>query len=278
MGRLKRVAKGALQPVLGVGRFQKMWDGAERLSLQGLHVGSGAEVAASGEAAFLEAFVTAHAFMGRNLVCVDAGANEGLWSETLLRRSRIAECPVTIIAFEPSSTARSLLRQRLGGAGAVAIEGLALGAHSGRGVLRSDSEGSGLACLYPRRLDHFGISLHVAEDVEITTLDEYCAGHDVTRIDLLKLDVEGAELDVLQGATGLLEAGGIGTIQWEFGGCNIDSRTFFQDFWYLLHDHYDIYRMLSDGLWPIDRYEERYERFVTTNLVAISRQGRMRSH
>jgi FkbM family methyltransferase len=204
---------------------------------------------------------------------MDVGANQGLWSETLIRHARAAKCPVTIIAFEPPSAARALLQQRLGGLGTVVVEELALGPRSAPGILRSNPEGSGLASLYARRLDHFGISIQVVQDVMITTLDEYWAGHDLTHVDLLKLDVEGAELDVLHGAAGLLETGGIGALQWEFGGCNIDSRTFFQDFWYLLHDRFDLYRMLSDGLWPIERYEERHERFVRTNSLAISRRG-----
>jgi FkbM family methyltransferase len=40
--------------------------------------------------------------------------------------------------------------------------------------------------------------------VEAVTLDDYCEQHGIDSVDLLKLDVEGAEYFVLQGATKLL--------------------------------------------------------------------------
>jgi len=51
--------------------------------------------------------------------------------------------------------------------------------------------------------------------VEATTLDEYCDSHQVDRIDLLKIDVEGAELDVIRGGAALLEAKRVGVILFE---------------------------------------------------------------
>lgn len=51
--------------------------------------------------------------------------------------------------------------------------------------------------------------------VPAVSLDDYCAEHGVERIDFLKIDVEGAELDVLRGARGLLARGAVGAIQFE---------------------------------------------------------------
>ncbi len=66
----------------------------------------------------------------------------------------------------------------------------------------------------------------------------------------------------------MLGSGAVDFIQFEFGGCNIDSRTYFQDFYYLLNDRYKISRILKDGLYPISRYKEMYEAFTTTNYLA----------
>ncbi|MGE3800033.1 MAG: FkbM family methyltransferase [Candidatus Kapaibacterium sp.] len=45
-----------------------------------------------------------------------------------------------------------------------------------------------------------------ASTVPMTTLDHYIAEHQVDRVDLIKMDTEGAELQVLHGATALLES------------------------------------------------------------------------
>ena len=58
-------------------------------------------------------------------------------------------------------------------------------------------------------------------------------------------------------------------IQFEFGGCNIDYRTYFRDFYYLLKENYKIYRILKDGLFELKQYKESYEIFINVNYLAI---------
>ncbi|MCA8953014.1 MAG: FkbM family methyltransferase [Planctomycetes bacterium] len=53
--------------------------------------------------------------------------------------------------------------------------------------------------------------------VRAVTLDAYCAEHDVERIDVLKIDVEGHEGRVLAGAERLLKEGRIGIVIVEMG-------------------------------------------------------------
>jgi len=43
-------------------------------------------------------------------------------------------------------------------------------------------------------------------DVECFTLDSYCGQHSINHVDLLKADVQGAEFQVIWGASGLLES------------------------------------------------------------------------
>ena len=75
----------------------------------------------------------------------------------------------------------------------------------------------------------------------------------------------------MNGAKQMINDKRIDAIQFEFGGCNIDSRTFFQDFFYLLKDHYKIYRVLKDGLLEMPIYKETYEIFITINYLAIKK-------
>ena len=66
----------------------------------------------------------------------------------------------------------------------------------------------------------------------------------------------------------MINSGKIDFIQFEFGGTDIDSRVFFRDFYYLLKDRYDLYRIVKDGLYKIEGYTEIYENFMSAMYMA----------
>jgi FkbM family methyltransferase len=110
-------------------------------------------------------------------------------------------------------------------------------------------------------------------EISLTTIDAFCASEGIARIDFLKIDIEGHEFHALMGGRKMLESGGIRFIQWEFSPCNIDSRTYFRDFFNLLNPSHDIYRVLQHGLDPIKRYDGRLEVFRVTNYLAVFRDS-----
>jgi len=84
------------------------------------------------------------------------------------------------------------------------------------------------------------------------------------------MDIEGHELFALEGLGCAIRH--IKAIQIEFGGANIDTRTFFQDFWYFFVQHnYDLFRITPFGVQKINKYKEQDEFFLTTNFIAIRR-------
>jgi hypothetical protein len=87
----------------------------------------------------------------------------------------------------------------------------------------------------------------------------------------LKIDVEGHELNVLKGAAELLSSRRINFIQFEFGEADIDSRTYLRDFFDLLSDNYDFFRIVPHGLRPIGAYSSAHEVFATINYLAALR-------
>jgi hypothetical protein len=143
----------------------------------------------------------------------------------------------------------------------------------GQQTLYYDVPGSELSSLYSRRIGYHGVQMTGSEMVRMDTLDRYCAAHGVERIDLLKLDVEGHELSVLQGAAKLFERKQIAMVSFEFGGCNIDSRTYLRDFFeFFAGLHMDLARVTRlGGLQALPRYEEALEQFRTTCFVATLR-------
>lgn len=200
----------------------------------------------------------------------DVGANQGQFLQLIL--DNIEGADFSIHCFEPGHGTFKILAESARKDKRITLNNIGIGKQKGEAVLHFDDVGSGLASLTRRRLDHFGIDFGKSEKVEINTIDNYCSEKGISRIHLLKLDIEGHELDAFAGAKRMFEAKAIDIVTFEFGGCNIDTRTFFQDFWYFFSEiNMNIFRITPSGyLCPIESYKEINEQFTTTNFVAIA--------
>jgi len=231
-------------------------------------IGSGENVSESGEIGVLYKLKT----LKPPPYCIfDVGSNKGQYLD--LVRSVLEGEDFHIHCFEPSSHVFGTLSDRVKRYPRVTINNLGLGREKGDFDLYFDSEESG-GSLTHRQLDSFGISFSHSEMVKIDTLDNYCANLGVEYIHLLKIDIEGHEMDLLLGATRMFEKRAVGMATFEFGGCNIDTRTFYKDFFYFFKENnMDVYRITPTGyLHPLPDYRELDEQFRTTNFVAIDGQ------
>lgn len=251
--------------MMGRRAWQPLWERLHRWSLTGMNVGPGGDLRDSGELWVLDH--VAARVRGRAVV-FDVGANQGEYADAALARFPAG---VDLFCFEPSKSTFDLLSGRVAGRDGVRLFNFGFGAKAESVTLYSNQAGSGLASVYARRLGHFGIEMKPVETIRLRTMDDFCREEGIAHIHLAKLDVEGHELSVLRGAQSLIQRRAIDFIQWEFGGTNIDSRTYFQDFFYELNEGYRIHRVLRRGLAPIDRYYEALENFMATNFLAISR-------
>lgn len=215
------------------------------------------------EAAVIAGFVESLGI--KTVVAIDAGANLGNWTGELLEIISTAK----VVAFEPSQSAFELLQRRFSHDSRVLVQKIALGKENKLSTLYADQGGSGLGSLTKRRVEHFNIEFNHQEKVEIQALDSWISQNQIDEYpNILKMDVEGHEYDVLLGATEILKS--IKIIQFEFGGSNIDTRTFFQDFWYFFEKlGFNIYRLTPRKPILIQHYSERDETFRSTNYVAV---------
>ncbi|WP_018611008.1 FkbM family methyltransferase [Segetibacter koreensis] len=259
----KLIRKVLLQ-MAGKIKNQQFFENLNQLTLTGLNIGGGSNPLDSGEKKALE-YVYSKVHSQKNLVLLDVGANVGEYS--ILLKEVFGE-NAHIRSFEPSLKTFEKLTANIRNQPTIQLHNFGFGIENTRIPLYSDSEASGLASVYKRNLAHFNIDMKLNEEIEIKTLDSFCKDNNIDHIHFLKLDVEGHEIKVLEGASELLGENKIDFIQFEFGGCNIDSRTYFQDFYYLLKDKYTIYRIVKDGLYEIKKYKESYEAFITTNYLA----------
>lgn len=256
--------------LLGRRVLQPFYEQLHVLALRGMNIGGGSNVGDSGEVFVLD-LIRQRLEDCPSPVVFDVGANVGAYAAAALDRLGPR---VSLYCFEPSPAAFVRLSAAVAAHPEVRCFEFGFGNCEELATLYSNDPGSGLASVYNRRLDHFGVTLSRLERVTLRTVDGFCRAEGISHIDFLKLDVEGNELRVLQGAKEMLSRSAIGAIQFEFGGCNIDSRTYFQDFFYLLHPSFRLYRVLTDSLRPIDAYRETQEVFTTTNFVALSRLER----
>jgi len=238
-----------------------------QLSLRQMNIGSGGNFSQSGEL-FVLKYIQNKLLKEPLIVIFDVGANTGNYSKAL---SEVFDTQAKIFSFEPSQKTFELFLKTTKGYENIIPNNFGFSDKEYNQTLFTNSEGSGFASVYQRRLEHFGINMDKTEEIKLTTIDAYCTENKIERIHFLKLDIEGHELNALNGAEKMIKDKKIDFIQFEFGGCNIDSRTYFQDFYYFLKDNYTIYRILKDSIYKLSNYKETYEIFITTNFLAIKK-------
>lgn len=163
-------------------------------------------------------------YLNEGMTVFDVGANVG---EVTLLLSRFVGEKGRVHAFEASSAVFGRLSQicELSGRSNITINNMAVADKDG--VLKLhvyDREYSGWNSLADRPLANYGIDVKSTgtEDVRATTIDSYCREHGIDRIDLLKVDVEGAEYQVMLGAKEMFRQRKIGCCVFEFGQTTFD--------------------------------------------------------
>jgi len=228
-------------------------------------IGSGGKVETSGEKSIFKKLKS----LKQDSYCLfDVGANKGDFTKIIL--DFFNNDNIEVHSFEPSKAAFELLNNNIK-SDKVILNNKGLGKLAGIFPFYTDFPGSGTASLTKRKLDYLGVDFHYSEDVSVDTLDDYCIANNIKEIDLLKLDVEGHELDVLEGSKEMLKRKMIKMISFEFGGCNIDTHTFLRDFYYLLNEYgFLLYRITPSGyFYLLENYSEKLELFRTTNFIGI---------
>ncbi|WP_295388955.1 FkbM family methyltransferase [uncultured Thiodictyon sp.] len=202
-------------------------------------------------------------------VFFDVGANVGDYSNVLAK-----EYPgAAIYAFEPNPNTFSHLVKNA--RGVARCFNIGMGDKQGNGIIATCSNGlfSAHASMYREVFAEFhGHTDIVTNSFKQETIDEFCESENIGRIDFLKIDTEGNELNVLKGAENSLAQGKIDMIQFEFGECNVFSRVFLRDFYAILHN-YNIYRIDSMRLIPLFDYNIGNEIFRFQNFLAVKKDS-----
>jgi FkbM family methyltransferase len=136
---------------------------------------------------------------------IDAGANRGQFAVFAARRFPGA----ALICFEPLPGPRAQLRRAVGRLDTLKVSDVALGAASQEAEFHVSAadDSSSLLPIGQRQREAFpGTDERATISVRVRRLDEVLRPEELVAPVLVKIDVQGGELGVLQGAQGLLRS------------------------------------------------------------------------
>lgn len=235
------------------------------MSLKGLGILNYQGFRISGEEFFIKKYLTT----SKIKIVFDVGANTGEYAKKVRKYNSLAK----LYCFEPHPKTYKNLIVNVNKIDNIELFNFGLGESAGTLKIfdYKNRDGSSHASLYKEVISEIHKSEVIEHEVAIRTIDDFIREKNIQKVDLLKIDTEGNELNVLRGASEALTKGKIDIIHFEFNEMNVISRTYFKDFYDLLKG-YDLYRLLQDGLVPIGHYNPVFcEIFAFQNIVAIRR-------
>lgn len=197
------------------------------------------------------------------LTLFDVGANIG---QTMVTLNRFFPASM-IYCFEPvASTYRQLMSNCTRFRNVLAYQ-IALGERTGEGVMAIGRES-----IWSRIIDADNSLASVdRENVEMCRLDDFCKRQQVEKIDLLKTDCEGYDLQVLRGAENLFRLRAIQVVYCEV---NFERNDRHGDFFaieeFLRRYNFVLYGIYDYSSWQFDVAREGFANalFVSKELCA----------
>jgi len=198
----------------------------------------------------------------------DVGANVGDWTVEAARLFPAAR----VHAFEIAAPTFAKLTARTSSLPNVIANGVGLSSENGQLELKyardRDVLTSFIASAEIHDADWVSMPARVARG------DDYCAGQGINRIDVLKIDVEGAEHLVLEGFSRLFSGNAIDVVQFEYGSSNIYSRQLLRDFYnFFTARKYVVGKIMPGGV-LFGSYRPELEDFRGPNYLAVREERR----
>lgn len=226
-------------------------------SLNRLYENRNHDIYSNGELTILEKLATLE-----SKVIIDGGANIGGYSTHASRLMSDAQ----IYAFEPvKSTYDNLIQNTSSFQNVEAI-------HNGLYLEKCSKEIN----IFPSHThssiyDIEGLSYesHSKETISLINGDEFLNEYNIEEVDLLKIDVEGAEYDALLGFEESLNNRRIRAIQFEYGYINITTKKLLVDY----HNFFESKGYVLGKIFPktveFRKYEFKHEDFIGPNFIAV---------
>ena len=234
------------------------------LGMRGLGVHNFGDFFVSGELHFLNNYL----LNIKQPIVFDIGANTGSYAILCQKINSNAK----IFCFEPHPKNFAILEKKVNDNNQIYPINLALSNSSSSVDLYdyADNLNSRHASLYQDVIETVKKEASIKFEIKTSTIDEIITKYKIEKIHLIKIDVEGHDLRVIQGAEQALEKNIINAIQFEFTKNKSTVRVFMKDFFDLLAEKFLLYRLLPYGLLPLGTYNpSSHEIFAYQNIVCL---------
>ncbi len=224
----------------------------------GKHLSDGIDSSTNGEERVLEALAP----MCRTFV--DVGANVGDWSARFLAKVPALDWGLLV---EPNVDACDVLRKRFGELANVRVVGVAAGNRTGRASFYVEGRVGETSSTVP------GVTAAVGavRSVDVSTIDQILSERGIDAVDYLKIDAEGCDFFVLEGAATLVRTNRVKFVQfeydasWALAGATLSAAMRFLD-----EAGYPPFLIKGEGIYKLD-YGRYGEFFRYANFLAIRR-------
>lgn len=243
------------------------WLFIRKLSAHALNLSAAARLGCdlSGEQIALD-YILSKVSTDSKLTIFDVGASVGDYTDMCLRHLMGVSFtkPWELYAFEPTSASAECLEKRFNSNPQVHICKFGLRNKAGEHSIFVPWPTCGAASTHNEAVDLWPTkfpSQPINEIAQFATVDEFVSEQSLGNIQFLKIDVEGDELKVIEGARRTIESGKIQFIQFEISGATMLNKTYLLDFWRQLSSRYRFFLIMNQGLAEIADYNPHLENF-----------------
>jgi FkbM family methyltransferase len=249
--------------LMGQRRLNAACMGLTKIGLRGLGVNIDHHLDRSGERIFLNGLLAQFP----ELICFDIGANVGDYTAALADAGARE-----IVAFEPVRQTFVELELNVGSLPRVKLVHTAVGERDG--VVQFDVPAVASQSILASRdlsIAPEAKAAHQTVSVPICTLDKFVETNGIEP-GFVKIDVEGFELEVIQGMKGLLARKPPAAIQFEFNQHHLKRKQSLLDFQEVLPG-FSFFRIATHSLRPLTPEHYLSNIFTYCNIVALERSA-----
>lgn len=204
-----------------------------------------------------QAIIDLFPFLGERPVVFDIGSNKGGFAEIILDEFKDN---VTMHLFEPNKMLLDFTRIKFEYKTNIIYNESCVSNKSGNETFYYfENYNNEMSSRYHGNGEWEGLPVK-QKKVPVITLDEYCKENNIQSIDYLKIDCEGADVEVLEGVIGMIKLGGVRIIQIEYSPhYKRAGKTFQQAIDIAKSNDYKIYKYIDNNFWEVKHFDEDYQ-------------------